>query len=214
MRRWPLLLSFLLLGGCADVLAGLVGGTTVSGTVKAPSTQQAGIFFGGAYRISATLPGETALSGATVRAVGTSGVAYGSSVTTTSSGTYELRNLPTGAALVVEATATGKSGTLHLSGLIKSTGTTEVRDVNASSTVVAEKLRGALNDAAFSRMTQSDVDRLESLVAANLDTSLNGLDLTQPTTAVQVFDALQQKVSAIRDAYASLTGSTATTAAL
>lgn len=209
---WPLVLGTVLLTGCADVLNNLLGGATVSGTVKAPGAQLAGIFLGQAYRLMATLPGESAVKGATVRAFSSSGVSYGTSTTTSSTGTFELQDLPLNTPVIVEAQAGGKTGTLVLTALLKATAPTEVRDVNTASTVVAEKLR-TMDAAALARLTQVEVDRMESLVAANLDTSLNGLDLTSPASAVRVFDALQAKTAALKDAYASITG-TLTTAGL
>lgn len=211
--RLLLLAASLLLGGCSELIANLGTGATVSGVVKVPQSQKAGIFMGNAYRTQATIAGEVALNGASVQAYSGTNAALGAAVTTGSDGSFELKNVPVGKASFLKATAKNSSGgTLTVSAFLKPAGASTVRDINTASTIVAEKLRSALTATKLDSLVQTDVDVLEGTVAANLDTA-DIPDLSVSGAALTAFNKIQTKSTQVASGYQAIAG-TVTTAAL
>ncbi|HEY9899269.1 MAG TPA: hypothetical protein V6D00_08820 [Pantanalinema sp.] len=204
IRRTIALLLPVTLAGCANLLGELGGGTTVTGVVKAPETQQAAIAFTDAYRTAGTIAGERAVSEAEVRAYGADGNAIGGMVKASKSGLFELKGLPSGKAVILVATAKSKSGgTLRITAFTKPAGTSSVRDLNTASTIVAEKLKATLSAAKLDALTQNDVDTLEGRVSNTLDTA-DIPDLTSATAALEAFDKVERKNASIANAFASI----------
>lgn len=204
IRRTIALLLPLSLAGCNGLLGELGGGTTVSGVVKAPETQQAAIAFTDAYRTAGSIAGERALADAEVRAYGADGNAIGGAVKASSSGLYEIKGLPSGKVVILVATAKAKSGgTLRLSAFTKPSGASSVRDLNTASTIVAEKLKASLSASKLDAVTQNDVDILEGRVSNSLDTA-DIPDLSKEGAAVAAFDKVEDKNASIANAFASI----------
>lgn len=203
-----------MLAGCDGLIGGLGGGAAVTGTVKAPETQTAAIFANGAYRLSGTLAGETAVSGAEIKALTSAGtpVLGAASVKTGSNGGFEIKGLPTGRTVILVATAKAKNGgTLTLSALIKPSGVSAIRDLNTASTVVAEKLRATLSADKLDALVQAEVDSLEDTVSASMDTA-DIPDLTVSGTAQATFDKLKNKSAQVAAGFQAITDGQATAA--
>ena len=216
MRR-SLLILFLsgLLGGCASLFNGLGnlgGGATVSGKVWVPQDQKAAIYMGNAYRINATIPGEVVLGGASVQAYDSSGATEGAAVTSGSDGSFELTGIPIGKGSFLTATAkTQSGGTLTITAFLKASSASEVRDINTASTVVAEKLRSSLSATKLDGLSQTDIDALEGMVAANMDTA-DIPDLTVSGAALTSFNTIMSKSTQVASSFQTIAGTT--TAAL
>lgn len=203
-----------LLSGCDALMGGLGGGAAVTGTVKAPETQTAAIFANGAYRVSGTLAGETAVSGAEVKAYTSAGVPVigASAVKTATNGGFEIKGLPSGRTVLLVATAKAKNGgTLTLSALIKPSGVSAIRDLNTASTAVAEKLKATLSPEKLDALVQSEVDSLEDTVSANMATA-DIPDLTVSGTAQASFDKVKNKSTQVSAGFQAITGGQATAA--
>lgn len=205
-RTLALVTTLSMLSGCSDLIGALGGGASVSGAVKAPSTQQAAIAFSGAYRLLATMAGETAVNAASVQAYSSSNATLGSAVQSGADGSFDIKGIPSGKTAILVATAKAQNGgSLKLSGLIKPSGISAVRDLNTASTVVAEKLRATLSPDKLDAVAQSDVDNLEGMVATSLDTA-DIPDLTQPTAAVTAFDTAKTKNPQIASTFRAIVG--------
>ncbi len=203
-----------MLAGCDSLIGSLGGGATVTGTLKAPETQTAAIFANGAYRTSGTLAGETAVSGAEVKAYTSAGspVVGAATVKTSTNGSFEIKGLPSGRTVLLVATAKAKNGgTMTLSALIKPGGVSAIRDLNTASTVVAEKLKASLTAEKLDALVQADVDSLEDTVSANMDTA-DIPDLTVSGQALASFDKVKNKSTQVSAGFQAITGGTATAA--
>ncbi|MBO9541209.1 hypothetical protein J7643_11525 [bacterium] len=204
IRRTIALVLPLALSGCTGLLGELGGGTTVSGLIKAPETQQAAIAFTDAYRIAGTIAGERAVPEAEVRAYAADGNAIGAAVKANKSGLFEIKGLPSGKAVILVATTKAKSGgTLRITAFVKPAGTSTARDLNTASTIVADKLKASLSAAKLEAVSQNDVDILEGRVSNSLDTA-DIPDLSKDGAAVAAFGKVEQKNSSIANAFASI----------
>lgn len=206
LRRTIALALPLALSGCTGLLGELGGGTTVSGVIKAPETQQAAIAFTDAYRVAGSIAGERAVAEAEVRAYGSDGNPIGGSVRANKSGAFELKGLPSGKAVILLATAKSTNGgTLRISAFTKPEGAGTARDLNTASSVVAEKLKASLSGAKLDAVSQNDVDILEGRVSNTLSENLALVpDLTSTEATVAAFGKVEQKNSSIANAFASI----------